>query len=623
MNINNLPRRANDDPTLHDLVFTDINDSADNPRLGLGYHQLYDPEAKVGLIAKLPNVSRVGDTITLYWNGTQVQEYTLDAGLIEKGWLSFGVLPMFIPDPEGEVYYTLYDHQSNDLQTSAIRSIAVKRLSPGGLDPNPVTAINEGLALCTVNPNPITNSSLPVTVIVPRWMYQVIGDELTVMWNNIRVDHPKLQTVGPITVTIPKDVIEQGGSSEKLMVNYEIRDIVDNYSLVSPPTYVMVEIDPNALAPPEVIDADITTLVLDLEKLGERDARVAIPSYSGNGKGYVVTLSWVGKTPLADISLNLPPKRVDDLQPAEFAIPNAHMKQIAGGSAVVRYSLLQDEALDEKTSKTTTITITGLLVQLAEPVVLEANGTDVIDLAQITGSNVTVSIAAYVGQSAGDKVLLTWKGTPVQGAPVNYSSEYEIKAGEELRAITFLVNRENLDPLSDGVLELRYQVIFKATGNTQNSLTMNYSVKAIPLGPVMGDESFERQSLGLLPLNTPVSLSHNLVMTITLATGSSMVTPNINEFGNVALYCAGGSKFKFEFSGTINILLISHALTFGVQNRLEFFNAADVMVNSFNFGKIPDGSDTLNESFRLNSPCVRAELTVDPGGALIDNLVWL
>ena len=139
----------------------------------------------------------------------------------------------------------------------------------------------------------------------------------------------------------------------------------------------------------------------------------------------------------------------------------------------------------------------------------------------------------------------------------------------------------------------------------------------------MGDESFERQSLGLLPLNTPVSLSHNLVMTITLATGSSMVTPNINEFGNVALYCAGGSKFKFEFSGTINILLISHALTFGVQNRLEFFNAADVMVNSFNFGKIPDGSDTLNESFRLNSPCVRAELTVDPGGALIDNLVWL
>lgn len=47
MNINNLPRRANDDPTLHDLVFTDINDSADNPRLGLGYHQLYDPEAKL------------------------------------------------------------------------------------------------------------------------------------------------------------------------------------------------------------------------------------------------------------------------------------------------------------------------------------------------------------------------------------------------------------------------------------------------------------------------------------------------------------------------------------------------------------------------------------------------
>jgi hypothetical protein len=465
---------------LNDLVFTDINDTPSNPRLGLGYHQLYDPTSLIGLISKLPDVTRVGDTITLYWDSAIAQQYDLDQPTIDKGWLSFNVSPNCIFDPVGDVYYTLFDHQSNDLQTSPERTIAVNRRVPGGLDPETDTAINEAMAPCTVSPDPVSSPTATVTVSIPAWINQELGDELTVMWNNIRVPLAKLQTLGPVDVIIPGDVLAQGGSSDKLMVNYEIRDLVDNYSLVSPSTYVRVEIDPDALTAPRVDEADRTTLILDLEALGDNDAHVTIPTYVGNGNPYEVTLSWVGKTPTADISLNLPPQTVDDpaFDHATFTIPNAHLKLIAGGSAVVRYSLVQQGVTEPKQSKTTSITLTGLPVELAAPVVVEAGGTAIIDLALVTGNSVTVSIAAYSGQSAGDKVLLSWKGTPKDGGPVNYTAEYTIKAGEELLGTTFIVLRENLDPLADGTLELTYQVVFQVTGNTQNSPSTTYSIIA-------------------------------------------------------------------------------------------------------------------------------------------------
>ncbi|MEB0042038.1 MULTISPECIES: hypothetical protein [unclassified Pseudomonas] len=465
---------------LNDLVFTDINDSPDNPRLGLGYHQLYDPTSFIGLISKLPDVTRVGDTITLFWDGDIAQQYDLNQPTIDKGWLSFNVSPSRILDPEGDVYYTLYDHEAEDLQKSPSRIIAVNRRVPGGLDPETDTAFNENMELCTVSPDPVSSPEATVTVSVPKWINQEVGDELTVMWNNIRVPYPKLQTLGPVDVIIPPEVLEQGMSSDKLLVNYEIRDIVDNYSLVSPSTYVTVEIDPDALPAPRVEEADRATLILDLEALGDNDAHVVIPSYIGNGNAYVVTLTWVGKTPMADISLNLPPLPIDDpvFDHATFIIPNVHLRQIAGGSAVARYSLVQQGVTEPKQSKTTSITLTGLPVELAGPVVLEAGGTAIIDLALVTGDSVTVSIAAYTGQNAGDKILLSWKGTPTAGGPVNYTDEYVIKVGEELLATTFVVLRQNLDPLGGGTLELTYQVVFKATGISQGSASTTYQVKA-------------------------------------------------------------------------------------------------------------------------------------------------
>lgn len=623
MKINDLPGPKSG-RVLAPLVFQGINDSPENPRLGLGHNQIADPSAVVGIVAKLPDVKRVGDQYTLYWDDVIVQEYELDQTIIDKGWLSFSVSASLIEVPQGEVYYYLFSPGAGSSDQSVLRTIAVKRRVPGGTDLNPDTGINDRLVPCTVNPDPVNDVDSTVTVQVPAWIYQALGDELTVMWNHIRVNHPKLQALGPQSVIIPKEVLEAGGSSDKLLVNYEIRDIVDNYSFLSQPAYFMVEIDPDALVGARVVEADRTTLVLDLIALGDNDVHVAIPSHIGNGKGYDVTLSWIGKTPNTVIELIFPPERVDDpsFEHAQFTILNADIKNIAGGSAVVRYTLKQDDVTGEKKSRTTTITLTGLPVPLAGPVIDEANGTNVIDLSDITGPEVTVTIEPYIGQSAGDKVLLTWDGTPVQGAPVNYTDDETIQAGDETDPVIFKINKvDNLDPLAGGTLALSYQVVFKATGNLQPSPVTPYTVLAVVTGPVNGYESFETQPYAILPINTPLPFANDLTVTVTLAPGTNTLNPSVPEFGNVALYCGRNSKIKLEFGGTISRFLISHTFT-TEQNKLEFFDAAGLVVTHYlTVGGI---SSVNNDDFTLPRPCTYCELAVAANrDVMIDNLVWL
>jgi hypothetical protein len=496
MKIENLPRaplqpNGSAGPrALNPLVFNSFDDTPDNPRPGLGYQQLFDRTRPVTLTAKLPDVTRVGDTVELFWDDDDdddddvpVQTYKLDQATIDKGWLSFSVSVDVIKAPLGKVHYTLFDHEAQDLQTSDTRTVKVNRNVPGGLDPDTDTAINEGLTAASVSPSVIENAATPpITVTVPAWLHMETGDELVVLWNGIRVSAPVLTQAGvgvPQVVSIPEDVVKQGGSSEKLPVNYEIRDIVDNFSLPSPPTYVAVNVDRDALAAPRVQEANQATLVLDLEALGDGNGHVLIPAFIGDGTSYTVTLEWVGKTPTTEIRLTLDPQTVADpgFDHATFVIPNADLKDLAGGSAVVRYSLVQTGAT--KLSKTTSITLTGLPVQLAALELIGATA-GVIDLGVVTGDPLIVSAPAYVGQKAGDRILLSWAGTSATGGSVNYPDEYTVQAGEEAEEVYFEVPRQNLEPLGGGTLQLSYQVV-RAGGGTQNSPVTTYDVTAVAL----------------------------------------------------------------------------------------------------------------------------------------------
>lgn len=479
MNIKNLPRSLRADE-LAPLVFTSINDTPENPRLGLGYHQLYDPTKPVPLIAPLPEVVRDGDLVTLFWDGEKVQEYKL-VKTPDMDWLSFSVPPENISGTgdQGEVYYTLYDESSGVPRESPKRIIRVNRLVPGGLDPNTLTAINENLAAPTISPTIIDSPATTVTVTVPVWQNMELEDQLTVLWNGIRVEQPPLSGIAPQTVTIPKDVLEQGGSNPKLPVAYEIRDIVDNYSLPSHNGFADVVIDPNAVTAPRVKEADLTTLVLDLVALGDKDAHVDIPRYAGAVKGDKVTLTWVGRVGAAEQTLTLGPLTVGDpeFDPVPvFAIPNAHLQSIAGGSAMASYEVVQ--ANGTLHSKRTAITLTGLPVALAAPTIQGITGT-VIDLNDLTGDSVFVLVPPYAGKQAGDKINLIWTGTPVNGPPIHYPDDHTVALGEENAEYAFEVARLNLDPLINGTLTLQYQVVFTNTTSAVGSDVSDYTIVGV------------------------------------------------------------------------------------------------------------------------------------------------
>jgi hypothetical protein len=485
MKIENLPpapRQPNGSASpraINPLVFSSFDDTPDNPRPGLGYQQLFDRTRPVTLTAKLPDVTRVGDTIKLFWDddAVPVQTYDLDQATIDKGWLSFSVSVDVIKAPEGKAYYTLFDHQAENLQTSDTRTVKVNRNVPGGLDPDTDTAINEALAPLTVSPSTINSPDTQVSVTVQPWAHMEAGDELVVLWNGIRVSAPVLTQAGvgmPQVVSIPQAVVKQGGSSEKLPVNYEIRDIVDNYSLLSLATLVDVNIDANALPAPRLADANAATNQIDLEVLGAKDARVQVQTGALTA-GNVVTLTWTGRTPTTELSETLPGQTVTDpgFEVLLFNIPNAKVVAFAGGSISAKYTV------GAKVSKSANATLSGLVIPVTAPELEGAVG-GVIDLGVVTGNPLIVSAPAYVGQKAGDRILLSWAGTSATGVPVNYPDEYTVQVGEEAEEIYFEVPRQNLDPLGGGTLQLSYQVV-RASGVTQNSPITAYQVRAEPV----------------------------------------------------------------------------------------------------------------------------------------------
>lgn len=104
---------------------------------------------------------------------------------------------------------------------------------------------------------------------------------------------------------------------------------------------------------------------------------------------------------------------------------------------------------------------------------------DVIDLGVVSGDPVTVHTRAYIGQTAGDRLLLSWAGVAANGTPITYSREYTVLAGGETGEVQFEVPRANLESLGGGTLQLSYQII-KVGGGIQNSPVSGYQVKAQP-----------------------------------------------------------------------------------------------------------------------------------------------
>lgn len=467
-------------------------------RPGLGYDDLNDPARPLVMQAFLnPLDYYLGDFITLYWGTEIVQTFTLEQPHFENGFMGFSVPLSYLQGTEGVTHYTVHNFSSGLTTPSSSRTVLIKRLPPGGLDTDLATPyMNDRLSLAVISPPGEINDQTPlVTVTIAPWEYMAEGDVLTVMWNGVRLRQPALPAaeVGKAQIiTIPKETLIEGGDGDPVTVNYEIRDIVDNYSLVSRPSRVRVIVDPNAPFPPLIKVNGIPVTLIDLASLGDRDVQVEIPS-ARLTPGDMITLNWLGRT--ADggeriITLGPEPVPAGGFN-LEFTVTNADILIIAGGGAIVSYHI-KPLVGPEKTSRSSTITVNGQPARLEAPTLKEAVGS-VIDPG-VVPPTATVVIKPYSGKAVGDFITLLWSGTTENGIPLILTPDYTVRAGEENDEYLFLVDKKHIDALANGSLTLRYTVLSSITKLETVSETASYTVSALP-GTILDDFSTHRGAL--------------------------------------------------------------------------------------------------------------------------------
>jgi hypothetical protein len=455
---------------------------------GIGHDDLNDPEQPLVLIAYVAPPFLAGDWCELFWGeGNVVQGFPITPEHFENRVIGFSVLPSLIVRPNEpiyttEVYYRLYDSFSDTDVFSARRTVLVKNTVPGDPDPDNTTPyLNERLLAPVGVPATISVPINPVTLTIAPWAYIHNDDQLTVHWG--KTGNTVTQPVGGLaqsqTVVIPAAIIEQGGDSTNLRVNYSIRDLAGNWSLYSEAAITNSEIDPTRPHAPRVLLNNRTVSQIDLDAPGPKVVTVAIAAYVTPeiALNDEITLHWAGETadgiPLVP---TLPPLLVDDPGfPPIFDIPDDAVTGIANGFATVSYEVKPAAGGPLRTSRSVVVTvIREQIEQLAAPVFVGASG-GAIDPEAVPADGASVQIAAYVGKQFGDIIYLLWEGTDSIGNPVVYADEHSVSRGEETSAFIFTVPKSEVDRLVNGSLKLSYHVKF-FNGPDLGSQSVTYRV---------------------------------------------------------------------------------------------------------------------------------------------------
>ncbi|MBJ9974697.1 hypothetical protein IAE35_04290 [Pseudomonas sp. S75] len=430
-----------------ELYFTDLNDSATNPRLGLGYDLL---KAPVRLHASMVTLPRVNDEAVLYWNDVPVDKIIIDPVHVSSLRLEFTVPVRFIRPPSGRVYYTYEDTLSGaPVERSPERTIAVNTLVPGGSGqgPDPQPPYNNALAPCIVQPNPVTHLGSPVTVQVPRWINKEIGDELTVRWGNLEVSHPKVTDPAAVEwVSIPQQVLLEAGTHPSVPVTYYIRDLVDNFSRLARPVQVAVQLSPSTLrANGSRVD------LIDLRGLTQLD--VQVPDY-GMQPGDQVTVLWQGATPRQKT------EPVIGNGPLTIPLDLAWARESKDRQVTVSYSVARVNGTLTSSAVVARVKESEEQVSLPAPTVqdLQNGMLDQRWLRKNRNGEATVVVPAYTGMRVGHSVRVTWSNNINWNTPV-----------QTVRAI---------GPME---FKIQYTEIIDTIGGTAN---VNYTVLTEPNGPV-------------------------------------------------------------------------------------------------------------------------------------------
>lgn len=465
---------------------------------GLNWVDLYeDPEARIPVQVILPSGNEIllGDSIDLRWQGTVLSSAVVSEADVQTRIVTFLIRALdIIPFGDGE-------HTVNYLVTAAIGGgeslspdlpVRVKTLVPGGLDPDAGTPyINEKLLPPDGIPDFIDDSTQSLTVTVRTYENMHINDIVTLDWGGQRLSPAIPVVVGsPVTFVVSRAVLE--ASAGKVIVRYQIRDLVNNWSKWSLQKDTDVEVGNSFLQAPRASGVGVVNGEVDLALLGSNDLQVDIPVYmpsKGRARhsmfstlqemvsmllelissirseqtpfmeeGDRVQLIWSGHTAdgtlLPDVLVNHTVAAGDIGWPISLRIPNAQVKLIASGYATMRYTVTP-LATPFKSSRRANVPVIGNVQDLPPITVLQASGS-VLDPDTLPATGATLHIDASDLFANGDFMHIEWRGTAADGSPLVHVQDFPITAGMVGRPIERFVEKQYVSPLINGSVALSY-----------------------------------------------------------------------------------------------------------------------------------------------------------------------
>lgn len=421
-----------------------------------------------GLLVSFPPYRnmRAGDLISIYLQGESsnaenvpVVDYILSAGDLNK--TVFIIVPVkYIKSGWYNIHYTAIHTDSHLANNSDPQTLWIKLDVPGGYDPDPSTTnINEGFKLPALPADIIRNgvnaeqAEKGVPVIIPPYINMRERDKINLSWGGVITPYiVSASEIGKdITIIVNKDVIEEAGDSEQLLVSYEVRDEVYNFSGWSPRQEVLVDVSGDRLDPPVVKQAENN--ILDLDEIGNKDVIIQVDTqnerFSINDS---VRLQLTGQTLAGDNIAYEDYLTVQvSSQVLEFRVPASRIRQFAQSYFIASYTLVKSANDKHFPSWRTTITVKGhTLAELEKPSVREAVG----DSLDASLEKATVVVKPFPALTVGSTIELTWAGKTSSGEQYIHFEHATVQSIDE--PIIFTINHKDIQILAGGSVSVWY-----------------------------------------------------------------------------------------------------------------------------------------------------------------------
>ncbi|WP_415762294.1 Ig-like domain-containing protein [Pseudomonas sp. CP4] len=454
---------------------------------GLRWQDLNDPSSPVQVqIVLQPGAVQLNDLCVLEWQRLPVASDTVNADHLSTGVITLSVSPADIlehPDGVHSFQYFVTAAIGGQTDSSPPATVKVKRLLPGGNtgDDAGTEYINENLRAPMGIPELIDDAIAEpgVTGTIAVYDNMAVGDRIQIDWGGLRLPRPPLTAseVGkPVEFRVEKATLV--AAPGRVIVRYDIRDEVNNWSRWSLHVTTDVEAGENLLAAPRVLDAPGGTL--DLALLGDQDARVQTPVYTERmDLGDRVYLTWLGYTAEGlEVKVELD-KEVDSGDigwPLDFEIPNDKVRAIAQGNAVVRYEVVPLTGTPRR-SRRTTVEVIGQVERLPAPIVAGIVG-NVLDPASLPPEGALVRIERHDLIEAGDTLLLLWDGKTDSGASLPHTISIPVTGSGAVNGIERRIPLIYITPLQGGTVTVSY-TLTKSGGETLPSNQLPLQVKSL------------------------------------------------------------------------------------------------------------------------------------------------